>query len=338
MNQSPFTPMLRRITLMALLLAGAFTAAAQTEPAFTEKYETYAHGAKVPVCTMKEKLLGTVIGGEWVGCHLDWRKIGFSASANFFTLYLTDLGGSYSLFADLEAHKMQCGLLLDNDESVVVQGSVEFRPFGNGLLRGMKGDLKMNPALLLTHNIRVIVLLPVGFDTPYLIGLDEDVETAPVLAAMSKRLDVMLRASLDELDVSMDDFDDEFIAEVEKAAAEAAAAKKVETKQPESVVVDNPTVWPSYPGGMPALMRFMAQNLQYPAQAREQGVQGRVVVEFVVETDGRLTGCRVLRSVSPELDREALRLLSIMPRWEPGSKDGQPVRVRYTYPIAFRLE
>lgn len=95
---------------------------------------------------------------------------------------------------------------------------------------------------------------------------------------------------------------------------------------------------PSFPGGQNALMTFLAQNMVYPVKAQENGVQGRVIVSFVVETDGSITAVKVARSVDPYLDREAMRVVKAMPKWTPGKKDGKPVRVKYTIPVVFRLQ
>ena len=95
---------------------------------------------------------------------------------------------------------------------------------------------------------------------------------------------------------------------------------------------------PEYPGGMQALMAFIRKNLKYPKQSRAFGVQGQVLVSFVVEKDGSTSDFRVVRSVAKDLDEEALRVLKGMPKWIPGKKDGVPVRVKFAVPINFKLE
>ena len=95
---------------------------------------------------------------------------------------------------------------------------------------------------------------------------------------------------------------------------------------------------PSFPGGDAALMSYLANNIHYPTVAAENGVQGRVVVGFVVERDGSITDVRILRGVDPSLDREAMRVVKSMPRWTPGKQNGSAVRVKYQVPIAFRLQ
>lgn len=95
---------------------------------------------------------------------------------------------------------------------------------------------------------------------------------------------------------------------------------------------------PMYPGGDAALMQYLSSNIHYPAVAAENGVQGRVVVGFVVERDGSITDVNVMRSVDPSLDREAVRVVKNMPRWTPGKQNGSAVRVKYQVPVIFRLQ
>ena len=94
---------------------------------------------------------------------------------------------------------------------------------------------------------------------------------------------------------------------------------------------------PQFPGGMRACMQFLARNVKYPASAQEAKEQGKVLVSFVVNTDGTIVDTQVIKSVSPDLDKEALRVIGSMPKWQPGKQKGEPVRVRYTMPINFRL-
>ncbi len=96
---------------------------------------------------------------------------------------------------------------------------------------------------------------------------------------------------------------------------------------------------PEYPdGGMTGLMQFLSKNIKYPAIAQENGVQGRVSVQFVVNTDGSIVNATVVRGVDPYLDKEALRVVNAMPKWKPGKQRGKPVRVKYTVPVMFRLQ
>lgn len=94
---------------------------------------------------------------------------------------------------------------------------------------------------------------------------------------------------------------------------------------------------PSFPGGISGLRTYLNQNIRYPAVAQENGVQGRVVVSFVVGKDGHISDVTVVRSVDPSLDKEAVRVIRNMPRWTPGKQGGEPVKVRFTVPVSFRL-
>ncbi|MBR5935821.1 MAG: TonB family protein [Bacteroidaceae bacterium] len=95
--------------------------------------------------------------------------------------------------------------------------------------------------------------------------------------------------------------------------------------------------FPEFPGGNEALLEFLRRNIMYPTIARENNIQGRVIVTFVVNRDGSISDAEVVKGVSPVLDREALRVISTMPHWKPGMQRGKPVRVKYTVPVNFRL-
>ena len=95
---------------------------------------------------------------------------------------------------------------------------------------------------------------------------------------------------------------------------------------------------PEFPGGMEALMDYLKANIRYPKEAKERGIQGRVIVQFIVEEDGTLTGEQVLKPVDPQLDAEAIRIARSMPKWKPGETRGKPTRMRFTFPVSFRLK
>lgn len=113
----------------------------------------------------------------------------------------------------------------------------------------------------------------------------------------------------------------------------------VEEEEPEEQtifeVVEN---MPDFPGGQAALMQYLAKNIKYPTIAQENGTQGRVIVQFVVNKDGSIVDAKVVRSVDPYLDKEALRVINTMPKWKPGMQRGKPVRVKFTVPVMFRLQ
>ena len=120
---------------------------------------------------------------------------------------------------------------------------------------------------------------------------------------------------------------------VEEKIAEPEPVKEEETK-----VFDVVEQMPSFPGGPSALMQYLNSNIKYPVVAEENGVQGRVVCTFVVEKDGSITDVRVVKSVDPSLDKEAVRVVKSMPKWIPGKQNGSAVRVKYTVPVTFRLQ
>ena len=110
--------------------------------------------------------------------------------------------------------------------------------------------------------------------------------------------------------------------------------KHVEDNKIFEVVEQNPT----FPGGTAALMSWLSQNIKYPVIAAENGIKGRVIVQFVVEKDGSITDVVVVKSVDPSLDKEATRVIKNMPHWIPGRQNGSPVRVRFTVPVTFTLQ
>jgi len=102
-------------------------------------------------------------------------------------------------------------------------------------------------------------------------------------------------------------------------------------------VFDEVDEMPQFPGGMPAMMQYLSSNIRYPEDARAAGAQGRVIVSFIVEKDGSISNARVAKSTYSSLDEEALRVVSAMPKFTPGKQYGQPVRVKYSIPVSFRL-
>lgn len=93
---------------------------------------------------------------------------------------------------------------------------------------------------------------------------------------------------------------------------------------------------PSFPGGQKKMMEYLAKNTQYPEECKDSGVQGRVIVSFVVEKDGSISGVKVVKGLHPLLDYEAMRVVSFMPKWIPGKQNGVPYRVEYIIPVTFR--
>jgi protein TonB len=110
--------------------------------------------------------------------------------------------------------------------------------------------------------------------------------------------------------------------------------EKVDTEKPFEVVEQNP----SFPGGLAELNKFLSDNIRYPVIAQENGIQGRVIIRFVVSKTGDISDVQVIRGVDPSLDKEAVRVVKSMPKWIPGRQRGQAVPVYFTLPVIFRLQ
>lgn len=132
--------------------------------------------------------------------------------------------------------------------------------------------------------------------------------------------------------VSLEDNQDEAQVEVYTAPV---VEEEEESDQHIFTIVET---MPEFPGGGAALMSFLSKNTNYPILAQENGVQGRVIVGFVVNKDGSIVDVKVLRGVDPSLDKEAARVVSSMPKWKPGMQRGKPVRVSYNVPVVFKLQ
>ena len=116
-----------------------------------------------------------------------------------------------------------------------------------------------------------------------------------------------------------------------------ANAQKTVVSQTDQKVFDTVEQMPEYPGGMQAMIEFLQTNMKYPEDAAKQKVEGRVMVQFVVETDGSVSDVHVAKQVFPSLDAEAIRVVQAMPKWTPGKDKGRVVRVKYNLPIVFRM-
>jgi len=109
-------------------------------------------------------------------------------------------------------------------------------------------------------------------------------------------------------------------------------------EEEDNVVFQVVETMPSFPGGDQALFKFLGDNVKYPVIAQENGIQGRVICQFVVNRDGSIVDVEVVRPVDPSLDKEAIRVIKSMPSWSPGKQRGKSVRVKYTLPVNFRLQ
>ena len=131
------------------------------------------------------------------------------------------------------------------------------------------------------------------------------------------------------------DDDEQLLQELQEEDDKALAALNVDPNNPLNFhIVED---LPKYPGGAVEFMKWLTRNLQYPATARARKTQGKVVAVFYVEKDGSITGINDTQSLSPECDREALRVLRKMPKWEPGIQNDQPCRTKVCIPIVFKL-
>ena len=119
-------------------------------------------------------------------------------------------------------------------------------------------------------------------------------------------------------------------------AAPVEAPVEEEEEEVVFVVVES---MPEFPGGQQALFKYLSENVKYPVIAQENGIQGRVICQFVVNKDGLIVDVEVVRSGGdPSLDKEAIRVIKSMPKWKPGKQRGKPVRVKYTVPVNFKLQ
>ena len=160
-------------------------------------------------------------------------------------------------------------------------------------------------------------------------------EQVPEVAEVQQKADQALNADVAVAN-PMAKAEEAKAAELAKAEAKASdvTAPADTTK---NVVYDVTETMPQFPGGQGVMMKYLAANIKYPASAVKAKKQGRVIVAFVIQKDGSVTNARIVRSVDPELDAEALRIVKAMPNWTPGTQDGKPVNVRYTIPVVFSL-
>ncbi len=181
---------------------------------------------------------------------------------------------------------------------------------------------------------------------PIVESVDWDVPAEiiiPVTRDEKKEIEIK-PLTIDEIVVDLDDGQEE--ANFENFTDEIGAGDEIfvnpvlsQTPEPEEVaVVSFADQMPQFPGGTSALRHFIANTVNYPVLARENGVQGKVFVQFVVNTDGSIADAFVVRSADKALEKEALRVINNMPKWKPGIQNGKPVRVRFTVPINFVLQ
>ena len=127
--------------------------------------------------------------------------------------------------------------------------------------------------------------------------------------------------------------------ETEQEVVIAAPVEAPVEEEEEEVIFVVVEKMPEFPGGQQALFKYLSENVKYPVIAQENGIQGRVICQFVVNRDGSIVDVEVVRSGGdPSLDKEAVRVIKSMPKWKPGQQRGKPVRVKYTVPVNFKLQ
>lgn len=194
-----------------------------------------------------------------------------------------------------------------------------------------KAEVKQQQKVKLEQPEKVVerVKSSVKFTAP-VIKKDDEVKPEDELKTQDELMST--KTAIGALDVKGNDDANGEVLKIKEAVAQPEPKPEVEK------VFDVVEQMPSFPGGPSALMEWLSNNVKYPVVAQENGVQGRVVVSFVVERDGSITDVKVVRGVDPSLDREASRVVRAMPRWIPGKQNGSAVRVKYNVPVAFRLQ
>ena len=194
-----------------------------------------------------------------------------------------------------------------------------------------KAEVKQQKKVKLEQPEKVVerVKSSVKFTAP-VIKKDDEVKPEDELKTQDELMST--KTAIGALDVKGNDDANGEVLKIKEAVAQPEPKPEVEK------VFDVVEQMPSFPGGPSALMEWLSNNVKYPVVAQENGVQGRVVVSFVVERDGSITDVKVVRGVDPSLDKEASRVVRAMPRWIPGKQNGSAVRVKYNVPGAFRLQ
>ena len=194
-----------------------------------------------------------------------------------------------------------------------------------------KAEVKQQKKVKLEQPEKVVerVKSSVKFTAP-VIKKDDEVKPEDELKTQDELMST--KTAIGALDVKGNDDANGEVLKIKEAVAQPEPKPEVEK------VFDVVEQMPSFPGGPSALMEWLSNNVKYPVVAQENGVQGRVVVSFVVERDGSITDVKVVRGVDPSLDREASRVVRAMPRWIPGKQNGSAVRVKCNVPVAFRLK
>ena len=199
----------------------------------------------------------------------------------------------------------------------VIGASVIIRGTTNGTLTDMDGKFVMTGV----KKGDVIQVSFVGYQTQSVVVKDDS------------PLTILMRDDVQPLDEMV------VVGQTPKEEVKYTKVEVEETEKPqEEVIFQVVEEMPQFPGGLGEAMKFLAKNIKYPVEAQQAKIEGRVIVRFVVGRDGSVSNVEVVRGVSPELDAEAVRVVSLMPKWIPGKQRGKAVAVKYTMPIMFRLQ
>lgn len=194
-----------------------------------------------------------------------------------------------------------------------------------------KAEVKQKKVEVEPERVVERVKSSIKFTAP-VIKKDEEVKPDEELKTQDELMST--KTAIGSFDVKGNDDANGEILKAKEVIAEPEPPKHEE----ENKVFDIVEQQPLFPGGPAALMKYLSENTKYPVVAQENGVQGRVTVQFVVEKDGSISDVHVLRGVDPSLDKEAVRVVKSMPRWTPGKQNGITVRVNYRVPVLFRLQ
>ena len=227
------------------------------------------------------------------------------------------------------------GTVLAADTKIPVMGaSVIIRGTTNGTLTDLDGKFTLGGL----KKDDVIQISFVGFQTrsviikdesPLTIMLDDDVQNLEEMVVVGMGAKDGKPAKAENTDVVFD---------MPLEEAMKAEKQQKETPQKEEVIFQVVEQMPEFPGGMQKALEFLGKNIKYPVAAQQAKIEGRVIVQFVIERDGSVSDVKVMRGVNSELDAEAIRVVSMMPKWIPGKQRGKAVAVKYTMPIMFRLQ
>ena len=194
-----------------------------------------------------------------------------------------------------------------------------------------KAEVKQKKVEVEPERVVERVKSSIKFTAP-VIKKDEEVKPDEELKTQDELMST--KTAIGTFDVKGNDDANGEILKVKEVIAEPEPPKHEE----ENKVFDIVEQQPMFPGGPAALMKYLSEHTKYPVVAQENGVQGRVTVQFVVEKDGSISDVHVLRGVDPSLDKEAVRVVKSLPRWTPGKQNGITVRVNYRVPVLFRLQ